>query len=105
MDEIPVLADQTKEDDGGGDKTYRPPKHSNALHDEAPGSIYGSDGELTSETECGRELVSMSVFTLLVPLVVRYWKTTGAIGGLHGGSSCGLSPDQRMPSQLSLSEL
>ena len=32
---------------------------------EAPGSIYGSDGEeLMSETEWGHELVSMSVFTL-----------------------------------------
>ena len=66
-DEIPVQAasDQTKEDYDGKDRTYWPPKRSNTLDDEAPGSIYGSDGEeLMSETEWGRELVSMSVFTL-----------------------------------------
>ena len=52
LDEIPVQADQTKEDYDGKDRTYQPPKHSNALDDEAPGSIYGSNGEeLMSETE------------------------------------------------------
>ena len=66
-DEIPVQpeADQTKEDYDGEDRTYWPPKCSNALDDEALGSIYGSDGEeVMSETERGCELVSMSVFTL-----------------------------------------
>ena len=34
-DEILILADQTKEDDDGEDKTYRSRKRSNALDDEA----------------------------------------------------------------------
>ena len=56
-DTVPVPLNQTKNDDGK-DKTYRPPKQSNALDDEAPEQIYGSDGEeLTSETEYGCELV------------------------------------------------
>ena len=41
------------------DKSYHPPKRSNALDNEAPEYIYTSNGEeVTGETEYGRELVS-----------------------------------------------
>jgi hypothetical protein len=46
-------------DDDLNDKTYKPPKHSNALDDEAPQSIHASDGEkVMTETEYGHEVVS-----------------------------------------------
>ena len=54
-DEVPVSIDQpsTKKDNVAKDKTYWPPKHSNALDNEALRSIYESNGkELTSKTEC-----------------------------------------------------
>jgi len=54
---IPVARSEDNNDDIKN-KTYRPSKHSNALNDEAPKSIYASDGkEVTSETEHGHELV------------------------------------------------
>ena len=54
---IPVTRSEGNNDDIKG-KTYWPPKHSNALDDEAPKSIYASDGEeVTVETEHSRELV------------------------------------------------
>jgi len=65
-DDVPVLSNKTKDDDGK-DKTYQSPKHSSALDDEAPEQIYGSDGEeLTSKTEYGCELVRfMSILVVL----------------------------------------
>jgi len=61
-DTVPIVAKtKTKhdEDDDPEDKTYQPPKKSNDMDDEAPGVIYGSDGEeILSETEYGRDLVS-----------------------------------------------
>jgi hypothetical protein len=49
---------KSEDDDSTKDKTYRPPKRSNPLDDEAPQSIYTTEGEeITSETEFGRELV------------------------------------------------
>jgi hypothetical protein len=61
-DDVPTLA-KIKDDDEK-DKAYRPPKHSNALEDEEPEQIYGSDGEeLMSETDRGRELVSFHTHT------------------------------------------
>jgi hypothetical protein len=58
-DTAPILGEKTKDtDDDPKDKSYQPPKCSNALDDEAPKCIYASDGEeVTSETEFGRELV------------------------------------------------
>jgi hypothetical protein len=60
-DEAPPssFANKPKDDgDNRKDKSYRPPKCSDALDDEAPELIYGSDGkEVTSETEQGHELV------------------------------------------------
>ena len=42
------------------DKTYKPPKHSDELDEEAPKSIYDSDGEeVISETEHGHAVVSI----------------------------------------------
>ena len=56
-DDVPVLPNQKKDDDEK-DKTYKPPKHSSTLDDEAPEQIYGSDGEeLVSETDYGHKLV------------------------------------------------
>jgi len=56
-DAVPIPADWNKDDDRN-DKTYQPPKRSDALDDEAPKSIYTSDGEeVTSETKYGREQV------------------------------------------------
>jgi hypothetical protein len=61
-DDVPILA--KSKDDDEKDKAYRPPKHSNALEDEEPEQIYGSDGEeLTSETDHGRELVRFHIHT------------------------------------------
>ena len=62
-DTVP-LATKTKnkahEHSDRDDKTYQPPKKSNALDEEAPETIYGSDGEeISSETEYGHELVSI----------------------------------------------
>ena len=55
---IPAIS-QTEKDDDPEDKTYKPPKKSNALENEAPQAIFGSDGEeISSETEHGREVVS-----------------------------------------------
>jgi hypothetical protein len=60
-DEAPPssFANKPKDDgDNRKDKSYRPPKCSDALDDEAPELIYGSNGEeVTSETEQGHELV------------------------------------------------
>jgi hypothetical protein len=54
-----IFPGKTKDDDNNlKDKSYQPPKCSNALDDEAPERIYASDGEeVTSETEQGHELV------------------------------------------------
>ncbi len=42
-------------------KSYQPPKHSNALDNEAPGCIYASDGEeVITETEYSHELVGLN---------------------------------------------
>jgi hypothetical protein len=59
--EAPALADKTEDDcEDPKDKSYEPPKRSNALDDEAPERIYSSGGEeVTSETEQGRELVGI----------------------------------------------
>ena len=65
-DDVLTLAKIRDDDerDDEKDKAYRPPKHSSALDDEAPEQIYGSDGEeLTSETDRGRELVSVYIHT------------------------------------------
>lgn len=60
-DTVPIRVPAAQTEDNNDkikDKTYRPPKRSNALDGEAPKSIYGSDGEeVTIETEHGRELV------------------------------------------------
>jgi hypothetical protein len=58
-DSAPVHSTKTRDvDDDPKDKSYQPPKCSNALDDEAPERVYGSDGEeVTSETEFGCELV------------------------------------------------
>jgi hypothetical protein len=58
-DAAPNLGEKTKDiDNDPKDKSYQPPKHSNALDDEAPECIYTSKGEeVTSETEFGCELV------------------------------------------------
>jgi hypothetical protein len=58
-DIVPIPAAQTEDNnDNIKDKTYQPPKHSNALDGKAPKSIYASDGEeVTVETEHGHELV------------------------------------------------
>jgi len=61
-DDVPVLSNQKKDEEK--DKMYQPPKHSNALDDEAPEQIYGSDGEeLTNKTEYGCELVRFDIYT------------------------------------------
>ena len=53
----PIKARRKEKDN---DKSYQPPKRSNALDDEAPECIYTSGGEeVTTETEYGRELVSV----------------------------------------------
>ena len=58
-DVAPALAPTGGDTDDREDKTYKPPKHSNALDGEAPQSIYASDGEeVTTETEYGRMVVS-----------------------------------------------
>jgi len=59
---VPILSTKSKDtDDEPNDKSYRPPKHSNALDNEAPGCIYASDGEeVITETEYGRELVGQN---------------------------------------------
>lgn len=58
-DEVPIPAEKNDyNDDHNNDKTYQPPKWSNALDNEAPKSIYTSDGEeVTTETEYGTKLV------------------------------------------------
>ncbi len=49
---------QNNDDSDVKDKTYQPPKRSNALDNEAPEMVYASNGEeITSETEKGCELV------------------------------------------------
>jgi hypothetical protein len=55
----PTFAGITKDNnDNVKDKSYRPPKCSDALDDDAPKRIYTSDGEeVTSETEQGQALV------------------------------------------------
>jgi hypothetical protein len=60
-DVVPIPAKKNKDnEDHKNDKTYQPPKRSNALDDEAPKSIYTSDGEeVTTETEYGTELVKV----------------------------------------------
>lgn len=68
----PSKSDKTKnkseeEEDSAKDKTYRPPKHSNPLDNEAPPSIYTTDGEeVTTETEYGRELVRRCQYEVVV---------------------------------------
>jgi len=59
-DTVPIPSTKTKDTDkDSNDKSYQPPKCSNALDNEAPESIYTSNGEeVTMETEYGRELVS-----------------------------------------------
>ena len=70
-DDVPVPSNQTKNNDGK-DKTYQPPKCSNALDDEAPEQIFGSDGEeLTSETEYGCKLVR---FFISAPVILSHHK-------------------------------
>ena len=58
---MPIQAPAAQTEDNNDnikDKTYRPPKHSNALDGEAPRSIYGSDSEeVMIETKHGHELV------------------------------------------------
>ena len=50
-------------EDHSKDKSYQPPKCSNALYDEAPECIYTSDREeVTSETEFGHKLVGGNFF-------------------------------------------
>ena len=50
----------TDDSDDAKDTTYHPPKRSNALEDQAPKVIFGSSGEeVSSETELGREVVSL----------------------------------------------
>jgi hypothetical protein len=63
-DTAPIPGANSKEiDDDAKDKSYQPPKRSNALDDEAPEYIYTSDGEeVTTETEFGRELVGGNFF-------------------------------------------
>jgi hypothetical protein len=58
-DAVPIPSTKTKDiNEDLNDKLYQPPKHSNALDDEAPESIYTSNGEeVTMEPEYGRELV------------------------------------------------
>lgn len=58
-DAVPIPVEQKKDnEDQKNDKTYQPPKKSDALDNEAPNSIYTSDGEeVTTETEYGTELV------------------------------------------------
>jgi hypothetical protein len=58
-DEAPTFDDKADDNDNDPkDKSYQPPKCSNALHDEAPECIYtGDEDELTSETKQGHELV------------------------------------------------
>ena len=62
-DAVPIISTKTKakdkDDDDPKDKSYQPPKHSNALDNEAPECIYTSDGEeITTETEHGQKVVS-----------------------------------------------
>jgi hypothetical protein len=66
-DTAPIPAAQTEDKNHDvKDKTYRPPKRSNALDDEAPKSIYASDGEeVTIETEHGRELVRQHQYMII----------------------------------------
>jgi hypothetical protein len=53
-------------DDSAKDKTYQPPKRSNPLDDEAPQTIYTTEGEeITSETEYGRELVRRCLYNTI----------------------------------------
>jgi hypothetical protein len=57
-DTAPNLGEKTKDiDNDPKDKSYQPPKRSNALDDEAPECIYASNGEVTSKTEFDHELV------------------------------------------------
>lgn len=58
-DIAPVLGTRTKDiDDDSDDESYRPPKRSNVLDDEAPEYVFTDAGEeATGETDFGRELV------------------------------------------------
>lgn len=63
-DEAPNIPAKNHDNDNNNDldcdKTYQPPKRSNALDNEVPNSIYTSDGEeVTTETEYGTKLVIM----------------------------------------------
>ena len=62
-DATPILTIKTKNDNNNlKNKSYRPLKHSDVLDNEAPESIYASDGEeIMSETEYGCEQVSRLV--------------------------------------------
>jgi len=56
---IPSKPKPKDRDDDPNDKSYHPPKHSNALDNEAPECIYTSNGEeAITETEYGRKVVS-----------------------------------------------
>ena len=58
-DVAPAPAPTGGDTDDQEDKTYKPPKHSNALDGEAPQPIYASDGEeVTTKTDYGRMVVS-----------------------------------------------
>jgi hypothetical protein len=57
-DTAPISTKTKNIDDDPKDKSYQPPKHSNALDDKAPEHIYTSNGEeVTSEMDFGHELV------------------------------------------------
>ena len=67
---LPIPSEQSRNksegDDSAKDRTYQPPKHSNPLDDEAPQTIYTTEGEeITSETEYGRELVRKCLYNTI----------------------------------------